>query len=174
MLVKFFSSKIPLYIGKNLVEKLCKVLEMVLTTYTPVSLKFAFEKIKFKVLHYIQHNFICQYPGFSKDQISMFKSHVINYFILKFCHNCNGYIKGDKYFFFRWGTHLYITFSVCPSVRPSICRTPYLRSRTSSNHDFWYTCVKWWYLQVFFLFSEILIFWAVSGVNRQKIAQNEK
>ena len=25
-----------------------------------------------------------------------------------------------------------------------------------------------------FLFSEILIFWAVSGVNRQKIAQNEK
>ena len=152
MLVKFFSSKIPLCIGKNLVEKLCKVLEMVLTTYTPVSLKFAFEKIKFKVLHYIQHNFICQYPGLSKDQISMFKSHVINYFILKFCHNCNGYVKGDKYFFFRWGTHL--SMSLFLSVCLSVCRTPYLRSRTSSNHDLWYTCVKWWYLQVFFL-----IFW---------------
>ena len=84
MLVWFFSSNIPLYIGKNPVEKLCKVLEMELKTYTPVSLKFVFEKIKFKVLHYIQHDFICQHPELSKDQISMFKSLVINYFILKY------------------------------------------------------------------------------------------
>ena len=86
MLVWFFSSNIPLYIGKNPVEKLCKVLEMELKTYTPVSLKFVFEKIKFKVLHYIQHDFIRQRPGLSKDQISMFKSLVINYFILKYRH----------------------------------------------------------------------------------------
>ena len=82
MLVSFFSSNIPLYIGKNPVEKLCKVLEMELKTYTPVGLKFVSEKIKFKVLHYIQHDFIRQRPGLSKDQISMFKSLVINYFIL--------------------------------------------------------------------------------------------
>ena len=87
MLVSFFSSNNPLYIGKNPVEKLCKVLEMELKTYTPVGLKFVFEKIKFKVLHYIQHDFIRQRPGLSKDQISMFKSLVINYIFLylNFC-----------------------------------------------------------------------------------------
>ena len=86
MLVSFFSFNIPLYIGKNPVEQLCKVLEMELKTYTPVGLKFVFEKIRFKVLHYIQHGFIRQRPGLSKDQISIFKSLVINYFILKYRH----------------------------------------------------------------------------------------
>ena len=86
MLLSLFSSNISLYIGKNPVEKLCQVLEMELKTYTPIGLKLAFEKIKFKVLHYIQHDFIRQRPGLSKDQISMFKSLVINYFILKYRH----------------------------------------------------------------------------------------
>ena len=84
MLVSFFSSNISLYIGKNPVGKLSKVLEMELETYTPVGLNFGFEKIKFKVLYYIQHDFIRQHPGLSKDEISMFKSLVINYFILKY------------------------------------------------------------------------------------------
>ena len=81
---------------------------------------------------------------------------------------------------FRWGTHLYMLLfpSVCPSVRPyvcpPICRTPYLRNRTLSNHNFWCTCIKWWYLQTFFHFLEILIFWAVRRIKGQKIAQNEK
>ena len=65
-------------IRKNPVEKLCKVLEMELKTYTPVGPKFIFEKIKFKVLHYLQHDLIRQRIGLSKDQISMFKSLVIN------------------------------------------------------------------------------------------------
>ena len=86
MLVSVFNSNIPLYIGKNPVEKLCKVLEMERKTYTPVILKFVFEKIKFKVLHYIQHDFIHQRSGLSKDQIGMSKSLVINYFILKYRH----------------------------------------------------------------------------------------
>ena len=47
MLVSFFSSDIPLYIEKNPVEKLCKVLEIELKAYTPVGPKFVFEKIKF-------------------------------------------------------------------------------------------------------------------------------
>ena len=41
---------------------------------------------KFKVLHYMQHDFIRQHPGLSKDQISMFKSLVSKYFILKYRH----------------------------------------------------------------------------------------
>ena len=65
---------------------------MELKTYIPASPKFVFEKIKFKVLHYIQHDFIHQRPGFSKDQGSMFKS-----LILKYRHTL---IIGDKYFFF--------------------------------------------------------------------------
>ena len=82
MLTSFFSSNIPLCNGKNLVEKLSKVLKMELKTYTLAGLKFVFEKIRFKVLHYIQHGFIPQRPGLSKDQISMFRFLVINYFIL--------------------------------------------------------------------------------------------
>ena len=53
MLVSLFRFIILLYIEKNPVEKLCKVLEMELKTYTTVSPKFVFEKIKFKVSHYI-------------------------------------------------------------------------------------------------------------------------
>ena len=78
MLVSFLSSNIPLYIEKNPVEKLCKVLEMELKMYTPVGQKFVIEKIKFKVLHHIHHDFICQRLGLSKDQTNMFKSFVIN------------------------------------------------------------------------------------------------
>ena len=37
----------------------------------------------------------------------------------------------------------------CLSVCLSICRTSYLRNHTSCDHNFWYTCVKWWCLQVF-------------------------
>ena len=57
---------------------------MELGTYTPVDPKFVFEKIKFKVLHHIQHDVVCQRPGLSTDQISILKSLVINYFILKY------------------------------------------------------------------------------------------
>ena len=52
-------------------EKLCKVLEMEPKTYNPIDQKFVFEKIKFKVLHYIQHDFIRQRLGLNKDQASL-------------------------------------------------------------------------------------------------------
>ena len=86
MLVSYFSSNIPLYIGRNPVEKLYKLLEIEIKTYTPVGLKFVFEKIELKVLHFVQHDFIRQRPGLSKDQINMFKTLVINYSILKYRH----------------------------------------------------------------------------------------
>ena len=78
ILVSFFRSNIPLYIEKNPVEKLCKVLEMELKTYTSLGQKFVFEKITFKVLHYIQHDFVSQRLGLSKDEARTFKSFVIN------------------------------------------------------------------------------------------------
>ena len=81
MLVSFFSSNIPLYIKKNPVEKLCKVLEMEPKTYIPVGPKFVFKKIEFKDLHHIQHDFFRQRLGLSKDQASMFSVLLlINYF----------------------------------------------------------------------------------------------
>ena len=80
------SSNISPYIVEKSREKFCKILEMELKMYTLVGPKFVLEKIKFRVLHYIQHNFIRQRPGLSKDQISMFKSLVINCFIFKYNH----------------------------------------------------------------------------------------
>ena len=51
---------------------------------------------------------------------------------------------------------------------------PYLRNSIAYNHDFWNTCAKWWCLRGFFHFFKILIFWVVSGVKVQKMAQNDK
>ena len=65
---------------------------------------------------------------------------------------------------------LYLTFSIYPSVHRSICRAPHLRIRTSSDHDFWYTCVKWWYLQMFF-FPRFSKFWFL-GLLGGKRAKN--
>ena len=59
-------------------EKLCKVLETELKTYTSLGPKFVSEKIKFKALHYIRHNFFCQRLELIKDQTSMFKSFLAN------------------------------------------------------------------------------------------------
>ena len=78
MLLSFFRPNIPLYTEKSTVERLCKVLEMELKMYIPVGPKFVFEKMKFKVLHYIQHDFSRQRVGLSKDQACMFKDFVIN------------------------------------------------------------------------------------------------
>ena len=63
----------------------------------------------------------------------------------------------------------YVTFSVCLSLHCS----QYLKNCTSCDHNFCYTYVKWWYLQVFFSFFIIFIFWVFRGVNGQ-ISQNEK
>ena len=67
---------------------------------------------------------------------------------------------------------LYVTLSVRLSVCPSVHRAPYLRNHTSSDYNFWYTCVK--NTGVFSINFKILIFWAVRGVKGQKTVQNEK
>ena len=50
----------------------------------------------------------------------------------------------------------------------------YLRNSIAYDHDFWFTIVKWWYLQMFFWFFQNIDFWVVSGVKKQKMAQNDK
>ena len=63
-----------------------------------------------------------------------------------------------------------------------VCLTPYLRNCTSDDCGFWYTCVKWWYLQhfvfsffifyfiYFFIFSKFWFFGFLGGrVKGQKI-----
>ena len=57
--------------------------------------------------------------------------------------------------FSRWDIHLYM--SLFPFVRPSVRRAPYLRNHTSCDHNVWYTCVKWWYIQTFFF--SVYKFW---------------
>ena len=57
-----------------------------------------------------------------------------------------------------------------PKMKNNYIRlAPYLRNSMAYNHDLWYICVKWWYLQLFFLLFEIFIFWAVRGI---KLAKN--
>ena len=55
-----------------------------------------------------------------------------------------------------------------------VCHAPYLRNSTAYDHEFWYTCVKWWYLEVLFNFFHIFIFLAVRAIKEQKIAQKTK
>ena len=98
MLLSFFSSNIPLTIEKNLMESQVSLRKQNFNrTFTPVSPKLVFEKIKFEVLHYIQHDFIGQRSGFSKDHTSMSRSLVFNYFILNIATHLQ---KIYKHFFF--------------------------------------------------------------------------
>ena len=66
-------------------------------------------------------------------------------------------------------TSVSLFLSIRSSVRLfvclSVCCAPLLRNCALSNHNFWYTCVKWWYLQVFFflIFFKFGIF-GLSGI----------
>ena len=69
-----------------------------------------------------------------------------------------------KFYFFLKSKLLFNLFSFLGGASASICHffqptvhlyirhAPYFWNRTSCDHYFWYTCVKWWYLQAFFHF----------------------
>ena len=69
-------------------------------------------------------------------------------------------IRGEKVHYlsqliiFRWGNYLYVSLflSVHLSLCLSVHRALYHRKCASSDYNFWYTCVKLWYLQVFLSF----------------------
>ena len=64
-----------------------------------------------------------------------------------------------KHFYFLGGVPISICHFFCSSVLcPFVHCAPFPRNCTSYNHNLWYTCVKWWYLQQFFHFFKILIF----------------
>ena len=63
-----------------------------------------------------------------------------------------------------------------------IRHVPYLRNSVAYDHDFWYTWVKWWYLQAFFSFFSTFWFFGLlgrrkgmggGGVARGKRAKND-
>ena len=54
-----------------------------------------------------------------------------------------------------------------------ICYLPYIRNSIAYNQDFWYICVKWSYLQMFFSIFQNFNF-LVWGVKGQKTVQNDK
>ena len=59
---------------------------------------------------------------------------------------------------FRCSTHLCMSLSIHLCV--CIWRIPYLMNHTSFNHNVWYACRKWWYLQVlFFIYFFFFRFW---------------
>ena len=45
----------------------------------------------------------------------------------------------------------------------------HISGRVAYDHDFWYTCVKWWYLVVLFSLFSNLVFFTVRGVKGQKM-----
>ena len=50
-----------------------------------------------------------------------------------------------------------------------ICHLPYLTNSITYDHDLWYTCVKWWYLQDFFsFFLKFSFFRLLGGKNSPK------
>ena len=49
-----------------------------------------------------------------------------------------------------------------------IRHTPYLRNSVAHDHDLWYTCAKWWYLQAFFSFLWNFHFWGKLWGKRAK------
>ena len=52
-------------------------------------------------------------------------------------------------------------------TKNSVCLTPYHRNRTSYDCGFWYTCVKWWYLQQF-----VFHFWVIPHQMEYLLPQN--
>ena len=60
-------------------------------------------------------------------------------------------------------------------TKNSVCHTSYLRNHILYDCHLWYTCIKWWYVLVFFFFHflKILIF-RVSVVKGQKIIKMKK
>ena len=89
--------------------------------------------------------------------IICFLSQVCHYFILM-------WVTVKTTWCFRWGTHLYMSLFLSICLLYIISQEP-----SSSNHNFWYTRVKWWYFQVFYFhFLDILFFWAIRGVKGQK------
>ena len=67
---------------------------------------------------------------------------------------------------------LYVTFSICPSVSPSI--THHISETIHHLIIIFGTHVYNDISSRFFHFFDIFIFWAVEGVNRWKTVQNEK
>ena len=55
-----------------------------------------------------------------------------------------------------------------------IHHVPYLRNSIAYDHDFWYNCVKWWYLQVFFSTFWYFYFLGFRGVKGQKMTKDDK
>ena len=55
-----------------------------------------------------------------------------------------------------------------PEWQNYVCHTSYLKKHTSYDPDFWYTCVKLWYLQQVFSFFKNSDFGGFLGVKRVK------
>ena len=51
------------------------------------------------------------------------------------------------------------------------CHAPYLRNHTLSDHNFWYTYLKWWYDDIskcFFIFKKFWFFRLLGRIKGQK------
>ena len=93
------------------------------------------------------------------------------------CHLWCKYVKWylEVFFFFNFKILIFQVVrglkgqKMAQNVKKSVCLTPYLRNRISYDCDFWYICVKWWYLQQIFAFFKFWFF----GFLGSKRAKND-
>ena len=74
-------------------------------------------------------------------QVTVSEAVIINCYIL-----FNYYVVNFvSWYVFLGGSPTSICHFFRSSVRLFVCRAPYLRNGALSDHNFWYTYVKWWY-----------------------------
>ena len=147
LLNRFFLNRYPVCF--NLFVLTFLVTPCLLVAVRPCMEWISIRKRKKKISYWVS---ICDVP--CREEISA------NYIVALLIFKTEMY--AFLFFIFSWAPT-----SIChffhPSVHLSVPCTPYLRNRTSSNHNFWYTCVKWWYLGVFFIFLKFLFFGLLRG-----------
>ena len=89
-----------------------------------------------------------------------------------FCYACKMMIYPGVFFFFFFFKLIFGAATVVKGQKITQNKNlklhishviSYLPNIIAYDQDFWYTCVKWWYIHTFFHFTKILIFQVVRG-----------
>ena len=115
------------------------------------------------IVAWMSSNSLLEAGSKSEGEVAVISEHFcgwsISHFVFPWCKCVEG--------------HPPLLMSLFPSVFLSVCRAPYLRNQTSSNHNVRYTCVKWWYLQVFFSFFFFFFFFLIFLKNPKRKKKNK-
>ena len=91
------------------------------------------------------NNYMCHLPNLRSSTV----------YDHDFWYTCVKWWISPGVFSFFWNFHFFDCYGCKAKNSPKLKITitshmPYLRNSKAYDYDFWYTCVKWWYLQGFF------------------------